>query len=636
MNNIRASQQARTRVSRCRNSVRVAEDDYVDNHSGLFPPTDSFLSVPQEIKAKTLALADVPDEDDISPRVENVIYDVDGDAVGSFARVGQETFITAHHVVESLAYGQPPMVCGEAKNGFLAQFGDGEDHFCIVLHENKTSDWAHVYCSAPLQGPILEMAPFVPDAKVEIPYARNGSKVVYSAPLSPIEDVYGYATIHDPPFVPGTSGMPVLHHGRLVGIFVGKQRENGIVSLVNPEHDSLAAISNAIGDIDLYGKKKLSRFVRSGKISSSDYAEKVRGLTLRFGRPPTSYEIRQEVDYHYMYEQDAYADDEEEEDEYYNTYYNEDQDFRRYLNPYDDPDFGADEGRFSDNDDADYEREKRHNMMTGQRTLHFDGYGKKKKVSFYETPKVIVRPQTQFEVIPPETQVDESSDEEETGDELEDAVPLALPSNNPFDDAGIVAEALSNKTEVYNPFDVIATTPPPVKLTSPVEAFGYKNSEKTRVMKSEILTETAPQVVRAKLDSYANAVRSGNVAEMISSLPTTAEMSKARMATEVAALKREIKILNDQGIVAMDPVVLTSHEIEKYPASEHEKQQLNKELKVLRSIKGVRDRKEAEREVQQRRALRIQEAMNIKTRELADMKAQLERLQASTSGKKNF
>lgn len=624
MNNIRASQRARTRVSRCRNSVRVAEDDYVDNHSGLFTPTDGFLSVPQEIKAKTIALADVPDEDDITPRVENVIYDVDGDAVGSFARVGQETFVTAHHVIESLAFGQPQMMCGEAKSGFLAQFGDGEDHFCVVLHENKTSDWAHVYCSAPLKGPILEMAPFVPDATVEIPYARNGSKVVYSAALSPIEDVYGYATIHNTPFVPGTSGMPVLHHGRLVGIFVGKQRENGIVSLVNPEHDSLAAISSAIGDIDLYGKKKLSRFVRSGKISSADYAEKVRGLTLRFGRPPTSYEIRQEVDYHYMYEQDAYTDDEEEEEEYYDTYYNEDQSFGRYLNPYDDPDFGADEGRFSDNDDADYEREKRHNMLTGQRTLHFDGYGKKKKVAFEEAPKMIVRPQTQFEVIPPVTQLDSYN----PFDDVE--------AVNPFDDVEAVKEALSAKVETNNPFDVVMPTPPPVRFTSPVEAFGYTGGGKTRTQKNELLTEMAPQVVKMKLDGYANAVKTGNVAEMLNNLPTTAEMSKARMAAEVAALKREIKILNDQGIVAMDPVVLTSHEIEKYPASEHEKQQLNKELKVLRSIKGVRERKEAEREVQQRRALRIQEAMNIKTRELAEMKAQLEKLQASTSGRKNF
>lgn len=579
-------------------------------------------------------MTDVPDEDDITPRVENVIYDVDGDAVGSFARVGQETFITAHHVIESLAYGQPPMMCGEARSGFLAQFGDGEDHFCVVLHENKTSDWAHVYCSAPLKGPVLGMAPFVPDAIVEIPYARNGSKMVYSAPLSPIEDVYGYATIHNPPFVPGTSGMPVLHHGRLVGIFVGKQRENGIVSLVNPEHDSLAAISSAIGDVDLYGKKKLSRFVRSGKISSSDYAEKVRGLTLRFGRPPTSYEIRQEVDFHYMYEQDAYADDEEEEEEYYDTYYDEDQRPGRYLNPYDDPDFGADEGRFSDNDDADYEREKRYNMLTGRRTLHFDGYGKKKKVVFEEAPKMIVRPQTQFEVVPPETQLN-SPEDEETGDELEEATPIA-PSYNPFDDFDAVAEALGSKVEINNPFDVIVPAPPPARFTSPVEASSYTGGSKTKAQKGELLTGMAPLVVKTKLDSYANAVKAGNVAEMINNLPTTAEMSKARMAVEVAALKREIKILNDQGIVAMDPVVLTSHEIEKYPASEHEKQQLNKELKVLRSIKGVRERKEAEREVQQRRALRIQEAMNIKTRELAEMKAQLEKLQASTSGKKNF
>lgn len=554
---------------------------------------------------------------------------MDGDAVGAYARVGQETYVTAYHVVESLSCELNPPKLGENPRSFHSQFGDDENHYNVVVNQNPTSDWAQVYTSAPLKGPILEMGPFVPEANVEIYYANNGVKKVFNGPLCPIEGVYGYATIADTPFVPGTSGLPVLHRGRLVGIFVGKQRTNGIVSLVNPEYDSLSAISRAVGDIDLYGKKKLSRFVRSGKISSADYAEKVKGLTLRFGRPPTSYEIAQEVDYHYMYEQDAYADDEEDEDDY-DTYF-ESGDTHRYLNPFEELDFEAESGDFEENDAAEYEREKRYNTLTGKGTLRFEGYGKKKTTTPTHS-KVIVRPTTQFELIPP-TSLDADDDTKSVDSDVEI---LSLVTD-------LLVDELSKKKEAQpaftNPFDdpeLFAEAKAPQVFTSPIEAFGYKSDQTTKEKKVSFLEESAPAVVQQKLLSYAEAAKSGSFADMINNLPSTSEMSKARMAAEVAALKREIKILNDQGIVAMDPVVLTSHEIEKYPAAEHIKQALNKELKVLKSIKGVRERKEAEREVQQKRAMRIQEAMNVKTRELAEMKAQLEKLQASTSSKKNF
>lgn len=678
--NIRASQKARKRVSKLREDIREAERVYIERDSGLFPdPNGDFFTVPNEIRAITMALSDVPDEDDITPREENILLDVDGDAVGAMARVGEDTFLTAFHVVESLRSTSSGSVVGDNPHSFMARVASEEDHYFVVLNSNRSSDWAHVYTSSPLKGPIYQMAPFVPDGIVEIPYLTSGIRRVFTGPLHPIEGIAGYATIPNVPFVPGTSGLPVLHHGRLVGIFVGKQRSNGIVSLANTEYDTLSALSSAIGEVALYGKKKrVSHFVRSGKISSADYAEKIRGLTLKFGRPPHKHEIRAELEFQFQYEDEDYEDDNAsrysfEEEGYYDRYT---YDLRGYV----ESDDGAEEGYFSENERADYDRAAHDNFVTGAGNLYFQGMAKKKvassgkKKKSEKTPALIVNPDTNIEVIPLPRPVEEEEEEAAPPPEPEPVIEPEVVRDiqkgyNPFEDEELLAALkIPGSAQVPTP----PAPAPAVKLSrkeraklskksvnfeeSATGSDGSSSDEEesdeeeespkiaarkltkatddltTPLIKRKLLRDTAPTVVAEKMKAYADAVKDGRIAEAIKAMPTASELNQARSVAEVESLKHQIDLLQEQGIISLEPVLLSKHEMAKYPASEHEKHTLIKQLKVLKSIQALRERRAAEKEAAQKRAIRVQAMLNSKTKEVADLKAALEELNRKAEG----
>jgi hypothetical protein len=512
----------------------------------------------------------------------------DEDHYGCYVRVGENLYLTANHVLEDTMFDHD----GRDMSALLEI--DGEEHEITLAYRRANVDLiAFEMCYTP-QMPIYPIRRMTGTVPVELPLATG--RVLRT--LIQLDE--NYWVCENCPLVPGCSGLPALHKGQTVAIFVGMQEDKRGIFVNAPDiMPRLAIVANHMKGVQLCGKgRNKKRFHRYGAKSADDYDGAVEILRESLGRDPKSWEISNYFDSAFY---DAVYEDNYESN-----------------NPFDDYEFSAEEGYFLDNDRADFEREGRDAYYgRGGSSKYFVGYTKELVV--FKGDKVV--PRFDMSYIPYSKKTSAKDEDDEFLAEMEALVSKAAglvvqpaPKSNPFDavsDAEL--ENLINKNsknpfaDTVNPFDREPQAPLPAMMP--------------------VATLSPPSAVK----TYLGALASKPGAPVKFQIPSAKDISKLRMEHECEELQAQIDAIQGTGIFLREVVALSPLEEAKFPPNEHMKHLLLKKLKMLTDKQRYLERKRIERESANKTLQRTQDLFDAKVRELANLKIKLEELKKAST-----